>query len=130
MSESFKISEFFPIYDILLNQVKSTPNANIQLNEPEIKKLIEDISSMDKTGSDMIYVWIRVHSLRNSNSKLMDIPYGGNKLDQKVQNDDIVSDIQFDLRKFPPILNRLLQRFTSLHIQKMKEDGSKYSKNA
>ena len=122
---SFDIINFFPLYNILHTQVSSDDNANTQLTDDEIKDLLNKITSLDKTGKDMIYVWVRIHSLRNSNSKLMDVPYGGTKLDVKMQENDSVCDVKFDLRNFPPILNRMLMRFTLLHLRKMTEDSNR-----
>ena len=122
---AFVLTDFFPVYDLLYSQVSSAPNKDIQLTESEIRDLIRGISTMDKAGSDMIYVWIRIHSLRHSNSKLLDIPYNGAKVESRMQEDDIVSDVKFDLRSFPPVLNRMLQRFTDLHARKIAEDISR-----
>jgi hypothetical protein len=123
--QNIPVTSFFPLYDLLLSQVNAASDKNVPLTEDEIKKLIIDISSMDKIGSDMIYVWIRLHSLRNSHTKLLDTPYGGQKLDSKIQENDIVCDVKFDLRVFPCILQKMLQRFTLLHLRKMSEDSNR-----
>ncbi len=119
------IGSFFPLYDMLYAQVGIMPDKDTQLNDEEIKSLLAKINSLDKLGRDMIYIWVRIHSLRNTSSKLMEIPYGGAKLDTKIKDNDTVCDVKFDLRAFPPILNRMLLRFTDLHIRKMAEDSSR-----
>ena len=122
---TFELTQMFPVYDLLYSQISSAPNRDTQLSEEEIKSLLGKIALMDKTGADMIYIWIRIHSLRHSHSKLLDIPYGGSKLDSKMQENDIVCDVKFDLRAFPPVLNRMLQRFTELHLRKIAEDSAR-----
>jgi hypothetical protein len=119
------LSTFFPLYDMLHKQVSMLPERDAPIPDEEIRALLTKISQMDKNGKDMIYIWIRIHSLRNSNSKLLDIPYGGAKLDTKIQDNDLVCDVKFDLRNFPPVLNRMLSRFTDLHIRKLQEDASR-----
>jgi hypothetical protein len=122
---SFPIENFFPVYDLLLSQVKTNNNCNDPIEPAELKTIIDRISLLDKVGKDMTYVFIRIHSLRNSNSKLLDIPYKGEKFNEKVENNDIIIDAKFDLRMFPPILVRMLDRFSTLHLQKISEDMTK-----
>jgi len=122
---SFEIENFFPIYDLLHNQIKSLSNYDESLTASEVVEIINKIKRLDKVGRDMIYVFIRIHSLRNSNSKLLDIPYQGVKLNEKIDNNDIVIDAKFDLRNFPPFLLRMLDRFSTLHLQRINEDLNK-----
>ena len=123
---SLGVNSFYPLYDMLHKQVEESSDKDIQLTDEEIKGLLQKINSLDKMGRDMIYIWVRIHSLRNSNSKLLDIPYEGEKIDTKLQDNDLVCDVKFDLRNFPPVLNRMLQRFTNLHYRKMEEDKNKH----
>ena len=122
---SFEIENFFPIYDLLHNQIKSLSNSDEPLSANDVVEIINKIKRLDKVGRDMIYVFIRIHSLRNSNSKLLDIPYQGVKLNEKIDNNDIVIDAKFDLRNFPPFLLRMLDRFSTLHLQRINEDLNK-----
>lgn len=118
--------KFYPLYDILLSQVKAKPNWDEQLSDEEIRTLIININSMEEIGKNMIYLWIRIHSLKNTDEKIMNIPYGGEKIDfKKIENGGMLYDIKFDLRNFPPILNRMLLTFTELHMRKMEENNTK-----
>lgn len=119
------LAKFFPVYDLLFNQINSLSDKDRPLDEGETKILINKINSLDKMGRDMIFVFIRLHSLRNSNSKLLDLPYKGEKLNNKVEGTEILCDVKFDVRQFPPILSRALDRFATLHLRRMQEDGLK-----
>jgi hypothetical protein len=121
---SVPLGTFFPLYDNLYQRIKD--QANIQLTEDEIKILNQKIQSLDKYGRDMIFVWIRLHSLKTTDSRLMDIPFGGQKLESKVQSgNETVSNVKFDLREFPPALNRMLDKFCDLHLSRMSEEAER-----
>jgi len=119
---SFEIKDFFPVYDILRSQIETLSNKDTSLTESEIRDLITKINSLDKIGRDMIYVFTRIHSLRYSDAKILDVPYGGTKLSNKI---DGVCDVKFDVRDFPPILSRMLLRFSELHLRKITEETDK-----
>lgn len=121
---SFPVETFFPVYDLLESQVDVNLK-NKELTEDEIRSLILKINNLDKTGRDMIYVIIRIHSLRNTSSKLLEIPYEGVKMQTKINGNDLVCDVKFDLRAFPPILNRMMTHFVDLHLRKIQEDKNK-----
>lgn len=122
----FSIERFFPLYSLLQSQVEKPENYN-PLTEEEIVSLISKLNQLDKTGRDMIYVFIRVHCLRNTETKILNIPYGGVKLATKPENESIC-DVKFDVRQFPPILSRMLARFADLHLRKIQEDKDKQKK--
>jgi hypothetical protein len=122
-----ELSNFFPIYDLLHSQIESTENKDINFTDEEIKDLINKINILDKLGRDMIYIFIRIHSLRFSNSKLLDIPYKGisHVKESDKEDTDMCCDVKFDLKNFPNILNKMLLRFTDLHLRKLQEDSLK-----
>lgn len=124
LNMSVSISTFFPLFDMLYEQIKNEPDS--QLTDDEIKALNLKIYSLDKMGRDMIYVWIRIDSIRNTDSKLLDIPYGGVKIDNQLSGQDLVN-IKFDLRQLPPRLNRMLDRFCNLHLSRMNEESQRAS---
>ena len=122
---SFPIENFFPVYDLLYSQIQIQKGCDEPIDPTELRNIIEQINQLDKTGKDMIYVFIRIHSLRNSSSKLLDIPYQGERLNERSENSDIIIDAKFDLRNFPPVLIRMLNRFAILHLQRIREDSMK-----
>ncbi len=105
----------FPLYDRLAEQYNDIEDFL------HIDKLLNNIKSLDKTGKDMLYILIRIHSLRNSSSKILEIPYGGEKID----NSDKNISLKFDLKNFPNKLKHIIFQFTELHLQKMREDINK-----
>lgn len=121
------IDEFFPVYNMLYNQIDETLDKDRPLTENEIKILVDKINQLDKVGIDMIYVFIRLHSLRYSEAKLLEVPYEGEKISTKIENNDFFSDVKFDIRNFPPILCKMLDRFSTLHLRKIKEEQTKKS---
>lgn len=123
--EPNNIQNCFPVYDMLLEQVKSIPNNELSLSVSDINDLKSKIYSLDKLGKDMIYVIIRIHSIRYSDSKLLDIPYNGEKTGAKNDNSDTLFDIKFNIRNFPAKLNKMLDIFCDLHLRKLKEETGK-----
>ena len=113
------VENFFPIYDVIYEQVKSSGEYDKPFSTDEYITLINKLKSVsiDKNGRDMIYVLVRVHSLRNSNSKFLDIPFGGEKLNNKTdENNSTIVDIKFDIRNFPNKLNQMLYYIMDLNL--------------
>lgn len=114
----------FPVYDLLYQQV-SAESEQKELTEEEILILTGKIKQLDKLGIDMVYVLIRVHSIRYSQTKLLDIPYKGEKVAERIEQNEICNDVKFDVREFPTILSRIITKFVDLHLRKMKEEVEK-----
>jgi len=121
------IDNFFPIYDVICEQVKASGDYEKHFSTNEYVELINKLRtiSVDKNGRDMIYVLIRVHSLRNSSTKFLEVPFGGEKNNNSSSSNSSVVDIKFDIRNFPNSLNRILSKFCDLHLRKIKEDNEK-----
>ena len=119
------VDEFFPVYNMLFTQINGTIDKDRPLTDNEIKILIDKLNKLDKTGSDMIYVFVRLHSLRHSDAKLLEVPYQGEKITTRIENSYLYSDVKFDIKKFPPILCRMLDRFSTLHLRKLQEEKNK-----
>jgi hypothetical protein len=113
---------FEPIYNLLYSDISKSPEKDKSLVSDEIKALISNISKLDRLGIDLVYVLIRIHSIRYSNSKIMDVPYGGSRTNKNVSSEDEICDIKFDIKKFPVILSRLLLHFTDLHLRRIDEE--------
>jgi len=105
MSQSQSHNDF-PLYELLYDKSKDIP-----LSTQEMIELIENVKTFDKNGMDLLFVIIRIYSLKNMVNKddsVHDIPYGG----QKMEN-----DVKFDIRHFPSRLNHMLLEFSKMHLK-------------
>lgn len=103
----------FPLFDRLFEKAKKEGNINIALSGSSLSELSKEIGNVDKFHTDIVFVLIRIHSLRHSNNNnLFDVPYGGIRNDRNVEDK---CDIEFDLLKFPSELQHLLKQFICLY---------------
>lgn len=124
--DNWQVTDYFPVYDMLQNQISTCEDCNVPLNNDEIVILTEKLKKVDDIGKHMIYVFIRLHSLRHSDFQLLKLPYGGTISNQSTDvSGEIQADLKFDLQNFPAILCRMLDRFTTLHLRRMEEENSK-----
>lgn len=98
----------YPLYDRLYQ----TTN-NLKLQPSEIKQLIKNISDIDHTGKEHLYIIIRIYALRNTTFGVFDLPYGI----KKVENQTGKYDLSFDLVNLPCDLQRMLLMFTKMHLE-------------
>ena len=124
--DKFSIENFFPIYDVISDQVKASGDYDKAFSTEEYITLINKLGkvSLDKRGKEMIYILTKTHSIRNTNTSVVDIPFGGEKINEKEDNKN-VGDVKFDIRNFPNSLNRILMKFADLHLRKINEDSEK-----
>jgi hypothetical protein len=115
----------FFLYDQLFEVNK---NAVAKLTNAELIELMTMLRKLDREGMDLIFVLIRVHSLRSNEGKVFDIPYKGEKLTDQTNTDGYESpfgkkdyDIKFDVRNFPVVLQRILLTFCKRHIASVEE---------
>lgn len=127
-TQTVKIESFFPVYDTLFKQISNCSDKDSPVSLQEIGTIASLIKQLDSLGQQMIYVFVRIHSLRNSDTKLLEIPYTGQKVSQTMDNNQFYSDVKFDLRNFPTVLLRMLHRFASLHLRRMNEEKLKTAK--
>jgi hypothetical protein len=115
-------SAFFPLYPDYFAQFKDEPDRPVTVDE--IDDLKKSIISLDKQGQDFVYAWVRIHSLRTSkDSKILEIPYEGSIIETKIcENKDELKTIKFDLRKWPLILCKMIDKFCKVHLERMKND--------
>lgn len=100
----------FPLYDILYKETDDS----IKLSKDELCDLAHTINNLDYKEQEIIFVLIRIHHLKNSES-IFDIPYKGvRKTGSK--------DIKFNLEKMPEKLISILYDFTNKHISSIKEN--------
>ena len=98
----------FPLYDIL---VKDSPNVDLTIEEK--KYIVSTIPLLNDEAHKNIFTIIRLHGLKNSSSKVFDIPYSG----QKINN-----DIRFTISKLPNIVKQMIYRFVCIHVKTKEED--------
>ena len=112
----------FLLYDQLYEQNKSAP----KLSTAELTEMMGILRKLDRTGMDLVFVLVRVHSLRNNESKVFDIPYKGEKINEVKKDDEKGMfgeksfDVKFDVRQFPTVLQRILLNFAKMHLADMK----------
>lgn len=111
-----KIHTSFPLYDTLM--------AGLPKNE-EIKDLtleqkyefIRFYKKLDKNGKDLFFVLIRMFFIKNEKinetNDLFTIPYGGELLNSKTDNNGqgTIGDAKFNLENLPLKLKRILYNF-------------------
>jgi hypothetical protein len=102
----------FPLYDLLLSQVTKDNKDDITLEE--VRELIDGVRTFDKNTLDMVFVLIRIHSLRTTDTQMFHVPYKGEKIN-KSSLDENVCDVKFDIREFPPTLRKILLQFVRVH---------------
>jgi len=103
----------FPLFDLLTEKTQDTA-----LTQPELIDFVQNVRKLDKKGYDLLFVIIRIYSIKSStnsnNVNLNDIPYSGQKMeDTNLENK---TDVKFDIRNFPNKLNQMLYYFTKLHL--------------
>jgi hypothetical protein len=115
------IDNKFPLFSLLYEKTNDNP-----LEQMELIELIENIRKLDRQGFDLIFLIVRLYSLRanqTSSSNVFDIPYSGEKVKdtEQVSTDasSIKMDIKFDIRNFPNRLNRMLLEFSKMRLEQM-----------
>jgi hypothetical protein len=110
----------FPLFSLLHEKTNDNP-----LEQMELIELIENIRKLDRQGFDLIFLIVRLYSLRvnQTSSNVFDIPYSGEKVKdtEEVSADAsaIKMDIKFDIRNFPNRLNRMLLEFSKMRLEQM-----------
>jgi len=116
-SENINTNTIFPLFDILDEKIKEKET----FTSKNIKDLADNLQKINIIkDNEMIYnilfVIIRIYSLRYGNDKIFDIPYNGEKLNSN--NDNTVHDIKFDIRNFPSKLQHILLEYTFMELNK------------
>jgi hypothetical protein len=110
----------FPLYDHILNNVNKMIETDPRYEDisiSEIRELIEGVQQMKKEALDCVFLIVRIHSLRQNQAKIFDVPYSGQKINQSL-TDTNNCDVKFDIREFPPILRRMLLEFVRMDKNK------------
>ena len=92
----------------------SIPNRKDDITLEEVRELIDGVRNFDKNTLDMVFVLIRIHSLRTTDTQMFQVPYKGEKIN-KSSFDENVCDVKFDIRDFPPTLRKILLQFVRVH---------------
>ncbi len=94
----------FPLYDRLCEKIKYF--TSYTLTDSQLLKTATDIKDLSKEQSDLVFVIIRVHSLREGQQDVFSLPYGAKK---SIGEDEY--DIEYDIRFLPEKLQTLLTQF-------------------
>jgi hypothetical protein len=130
----------FPLYDNLLKIVNEKYNNITDLKMEEMIELVEGIKSLndkcctihkiqnciktqecktittDNSEIENIFVLIRIYALRCNKEKLFEIPFNGQKINNKFIDDinEEKYDIKFDIREFHLELKLILLEYIRL----------------
>lgn len=110
--ERINPNEFYLYYD-LERQVESTKTQNDKLSRIDQDRLLHNISKMDTEGMRLLFVLIRMHAVKNKQSRMFDLPYKGRVL----KDYSNVLDIEFDLNDLPLTLHHMMLKFTQRHLE-------------
>jgi hypothetical protein len=97
----------FPLYDSLC---KNNLKTDLSLNQKRL--FVKRISTLDNEGHDLIYALIRMYQIETKEEMDTSVPYKGEISD---------TNILFQVDNLPISLKRILFKFASAHIEKMKE---------
>jgi len=98
---------YFPLYDRLLEKVKrDNIIQSATLPNSTLIKIANDIRDLDKESTDLIFVLIRVHSLREGQDNVFSLPYEAKR---SIGEDEF--DIEYDLLDLPIMLQAILYQF-------------------
>jgi hypothetical protein len=109
-SEQTNPSDFYLYYNL---EKQAASVATIKLEHKEIEQFIKMIKTIDQEGMRIMFVIIRMFALKQKQSKLFDLPYSGKVVTQQQNN----LDIEFDLKNFPAILQRMIYLFAQKHLE-------------
>jgi hypothetical protein len=109
-------SSSFALFDLLAKRCNQGPP---DITVEECKELIENVKKLDKQGFEYLFILIKTYSSIEKQED--EIPYTGQKINEN-KSDDRVCDIKFDIRKFSPMLRKILLEFSRLHLDKMTDE--------
>jgi hypothetical protein len=131
-------STIFPLYDNILNIVIEKYKDKQELTSEELIELVDGIKFLnykcclqhgiqncyqteecktitsDNSEIENIFVLIRIHALRSNKDKIFEIPFEGQKINNKFTNCDEKYDVKFDIRNFPLELKLILLEYIKL----------------
>lgn len=115
--DTVNTNTIFPLFDILYEKTKDKE----KFTAKDTKELADNLQKIHRIkDNEMIYnilfIIIRIYSLRYSDDKVFDIPFQGEKLNSNV--DKTIHDIKFDIRNFPSKLQHILLEYTRMEMKK------------
>jgi len=102
----------FYLYWDLKNKATNKP----RLDMHEIDELLRLIKQMDCEGFRLLYVLIKMYSMKTQADKIYELPYSARKM--KESNEQC--DMEFDLKNIPNTLQRMLLVFCRMHMDNIK----------
>jgi len=115
--DTVNTNTIFPLFDILYEKTKDKE----KFTAKDTKELADNLQKIHRIkDNEMIYnilfIIIRIYSLRYSDDKVFDIPFQGEKLNSN--GDKTIHDIKFDIRNFPSKLQHILLEYTKMEMKK------------
>ncbi len=115
--DTVNTNTIFPLFDILYERIKDKE----KFSAKDTKELADNLMKINRIkDNEMIYnilfIIIRIYSLRYSDDKVFDIPFQGEKLNSN--GDKTIHDIKFDIRNFPSKLQHILLEYTQMEMKK------------
>jgi hypothetical protein len=99
----------FPLYNMLLEHVNSMVNVSALTTE-QADKIMQTLRTLDHVNQVNLFIVIKIFSLKNTESNLLDIPYQGQKTDN--------TKFTFNLKKFPLKLQHMISKFCDIYTSK------------
>lgn len=105
----------FYLYYLLERQAAGS---NVPDTAKTQKQLLENIRKLDTEGLNIIFVIMRMFSVKNNESKMFDLPYRAKILKEHTTG---CYDLEFDLKDVPPRLQLIMHFFCLRHLETMEE---------
>lgn len=108
------MSNVFPLYDMLINQIKDcTYKEHIDYSE-----FVSRVNSLDKKGKELVYALIQSYWKHEDKQVMFTfIPYNGQKVSEKT--------FKWNINNLPFKLQHIIKNFTIMHHVKMLNDTQK-----
>lgn len=99
----------FPLYDIFERKAKLLPPE--ELSQDKLKKLVEDIKTLNQDGLDNLYMIIRYAARLEDDDNVYNAKYNR-------------KGVVFNLEMMPQILQKIIYLFVTKHLNETQTDAT------
>jgi len=99
------------IYDMVKDRIK---DSTAPVAREDLQRIVTLLEKMDNIGKEVFLSIIKIYALRNTDVKILDVPFGGDK-----KSDE---EIIFNVNDFPGELQKMLLLFLEMHMGKLEDD--------